>query len=231
MIDVAPLNVLSQFSYSLIGVIVVVVLALFFSAYIKIVTVLSIVKLGFGFKGLPSAFVTGGLAMALTYFVMAPTIFESAHEADSIFKNKQTVTADNRNEAFVKASERWKVFVVKYTDPAQLKVFQEVAKKLDKKELAKNFEENKGELSGKAIEWRHLAAAFVVTQLKEAFIIGLTFFLPFLVIELIVATILSAIGMDNIHSQYVSLPFKLLLFVAMNGWTLITTNLVSSYVK
>ena len=77
--------------------------------------------------------------------------------------------------------------------------------------------------------WRILAPAFVITQMKEAFSIGLSILLPFLLIDLIVVTVLGAMGLERMEPGYVALPAKLLLFTLVDGWTLITTNLVLTY--
>ena len=90
-------------------------------------------------------------------------------------------------------------------------------------------EADSGSGNGVIDSWQVLAPAFLISELKRAFKTGLTLFLPFLVIELVVANILVAVGLTRLAPEYVALPFKILLFVVLDGWALITTNLVSTY--
>src|SRR5690606_23380959 len=115
----------------------------------------------------------------------------------------------------------WKGFLQKNSHES------EVARFLD---LARQMPADDGTASLQSGSWRVLAPAFLVSELKEAFATGFSLFLPFLVIELVVAHLLVAVGLERLSPGVVSLPFKLLVFVLVDGWTLITTGLVTSYI-
>lgn len=207
----------------LVGAFVICLLALVFSSYVKISTILSIIKLGFGFDSLPSSFVTGSLALVLTYFVMYPYIKESNHlitETISTAKGSQDLE-QKRVVAYAQASEKWKGFVEKHAQKEEVTRFTNLAFKMDHANQAAQAEI--------ASSWRVLAPAFVVSELKEAFKTGLNLFLPLLVIDLLVAIILAAIDFNRLNPSLIALPFKILLFIVLDGWSVITTNIISTY--
>lgn len=213
-----------------------VVLLLFFvlvlSAYVKIVTVLGIVRVGFGTDGLPSAFVTGGFAIVLAFFVMYPTLIRSSTAMDQIRMSQPKLTDQLRAAAFNAGLDKWKEFLRLHAHQAEVERFSEIAQDIDRKHLVQGGQQvpKPRVLKGySADSWRILAPAFLVSELKEAFATGLSLFLPFLVIELLVANVLAAVGLERMNPSLVSFPFKLLLFVMADGWTLITTNLVATY--
>lgn len=201
-------------------------LALMFSAYIKISTVLAIVRSGFGLLGFPTVFVTTGLALALTFFVMSPTLERAARAADA----SSSAALENRSgRAVQSAVDQWRTFVQHQVHPAERQRFVDIAKQLDSE---------KGSVSttGKVTvpvesgdSWRIIAPAFVVSELKEAFATGLSILLPLLIVDLLIANILVAVGLNQLDPVVVAFPFKLILFVMVDGWGLITANLVASY--
>lgn len=219
-------------------------LALIFSSYIKIVTVLSIIRVGLGLNSIPSAFVTCGLAFSLALFVMFPTLLDSAQimRASGI-GSSATINNQDRAVALGKGIDEWKRFLVAHTHASELQAFVQISKRLrhdksgsrqlDQKNASdssstENLSTGKNETK-QTHEWHILAPAFMVSELKEAFAIGLSLFLPFLVVELLVAHTLVAVGLTQLNPHIVSFPFKLLLFVLADGWSVITTNLVSTY--
>ena len=217
---VNPLESIEALGFSAIGLLMLVALALVFSSYVKIITVLGILRVGLGVHSIPSALVTGGLAIALTFFVMYPTLQRGAQSME-VARTKAGPVA-----ALDAAADEWKKFVKRHTHEEELKRFVEIAIKID----SDTGSEVRGDASSEyANSWRTLAPAFLVSELKEAFATGLSLFLPFLVIDLLVSNILVAVGLDRVSPIVVALPFKLLLFVLLDGWTLITTNLVATY--
>ena len=203
-------------------------LALLFSSYVKIITVLGMVRAGFGIGSLPAAFVTGGLAFSLSLFVMYPQLQNAAGAMSDVLKNHSPVTDRDRAEAVDAGVAEWKKFVQQHAQPAEVGRFQAIALKMDKPaaaagDAARDTAQQLGD------SWRILAPAFVVSQLREAFQTGLSIFLPFLVIDLLVAIGLAGVGLDRLNPAYVAFPFKILLFVALDGWSLITTHLVATY--
>ena len=215
------------------AIVLLIALALLFSSYVKIVTVLSIVRAGLGTDGLPSFLVTSGLALALAFFVMSPTLMSSTSAIDKALA-KDSSTSKAKASAIGEGVKEWKKFVIKNTDIEEKNKFSEIALKLKDKNSVETEKVEEGSDNSKADDlqnsWQVLAPAFLVTELKKAFKTGLTLFLPFLVIELIIANVLVAVGLTRLAPEYVALPFKILLFVVLDGWALITTNLVSTYI-
>ncbi|MCC6220310.1 MAG: EscR/YscR/HrcR family type III secretion system export apparatus protein [Deltaproteobacteria bacterium] len=225
------LSVIGSLELSLVGLLVLCFFALVFSAYIKIVTVLGIVRVGFGVGGLPSAFVTSGLALVLTFFVMMPTIVGSIGKVHGVSPGensavKGSLQAANRFEAGL---SRWKEFLQKHSRAEEVEKFSLLARNLEAAGGHPESDITDKQIASLRSSWQVLAPAFVVSQLKEAFQTGLSVFLPFLVIDLLLANVLVAVGLSQINPLIVSFPFKLLLFVMVDGWILITTNLVQTY--
>lgn len=190
------------------------------SSYTKIVVVLSLLKNALGLQQVPPAIVTNGLALLLTWYVMYPVGIEvmSAIDADQRQpKSAQTLTmleiADRGKEplrAFLDkhASERERVF---FLDAAHRLMGEKVAATLTPKDFVV------------------LVPAFAVSELTEAFLIGVLIALPFIVVDLLVANVLMALGMQMMSPAMVSLPIKLLLFVILDGWSRLAHSLVLGY--
>ncbi len=220
--DLSGFSFLGASGFPPLTVFFVIVLGLVFSSYIRIATVLGIVRMGLGFASLSAAFATAGLALALSFFVMLPTLTEAGNAVDRIVLPRGAALTDSERETALKeATAVWKGFVQKHTD-------QEIRDKFAKVALARA---PKTQPSGDSVEnsWQVLAPAFVTSELKSAFATGLSLFLPFLVIDLLVSAGVTAAGLENLNSATIAFPLKILLFVLVDGWTLITTNLVASY--
>jgi type III secretion protein R len=212
-------------------------LALAFSSYVKIVTVLSIIRAGFGFDGVPSVFVGGVLALTLSLLVMYPTIRSSLDAMDKVTAGKGTTLSDEtKADALRAGAAAWKLFIERQAGKAEKHAFARSAFDLDRSAgaaKAESFPEDPAAeaWSAEYLErWQVLAPAFVVTELKASFLIGFSIFLPLLLVDLLIANALLAVGYDQVSPHLVSFPFKLLLFVMIDGWSLITGNLVSAYV-
>ncbi len=217
-------EIFSNLGLPLVGAFVLCLLALVFSSYVKISTILSIVKLGFGFDSLPSSFVTASLALVLTYFVMYPQIKESNNViAATIASAKGAQDLEQKRVVgYSQAAEKWKSFIQKHAQQEEVNRFTNLALKLENK-----TQQNPDlEL---AASWRVLAPSFVVSELKEAFKTGLNLFLPLLVVDLLVALILAAVDFNRLNPSLISLPLKILLFITLDGWSIITTNIISTY--
>ena len=204
----------------------VVFFVLLFGSYVKIATVLSIVRFGFGQSGLPGVVVTGTLAVVLSLFVVYPSMVKTAEILDSHNAPKGLKISP---AGIVEVVAEWKKFLKLHADEELVEEFSSVARKIDEvgkssdliDRLSSGFEDPESV--------RVLAPAFLVTELREAFATGLSLFMPFLLVELLVANILTAVGVVQLNSSIISLPFKILLFVLVDGWGLIATNLVASY--
>lgn len=205
----------------LVSVLLLCFLALVFSSYVKIATVLGIVRAGFGFYSFPSALATTGLALALSFLVMYPTLDRAARAMDQVAREGYGEV--ERQARVVDAGvEEWRRFVSTHAHDEEQERFAAVAAK-----LAQGSEAT--EQHNLAEAWQVLAPAFLVSELKEAFSTGLSIFLPLLVIDLLVANILAALGLVQLSPMLVAFPFKLMLFVLVDGWSLVTTNLVTTY--
>ncbi len=210
--------------FSSVSLVLVILLGLLFSSYVKIVTVLSVVRMGLGFDGLSGVLLGGGLAISLTFFVMYPTFEQSSAAANKVLQQSGAPTDTLvRAKAFEAGLGYWKGFLLKHTHAVERERFLGVAERLDQGVTTQSVS------SVKDSSWRVLAPAFLVSELKEAFATGLSLFLPFLVVDLVIAHLLLAIGLERTDPATVSFPFKLLLFVLVDGWGLITSNLVATY--
>jgi flagellar biosynthesis protein FliP len=187
-------------------------LLLMMTSFTRIIIVLSILRQALGLQQTPPNQVLVGLSLFLTLFVMRPVI-------DDI--NKAAVTPYGAGQipleqAIAKSGDSIHVFMVRQVRKTDLELFQNIAK-------APKF------ASAKDIPFTILLPAFVTSELKTAFQIGFLIFLPFLVIDLVVAMTLMSLGMMMLSPTIISMPFKLLLFVLVDGWALTMGSLASSF--
>lgn len=198
-----------------------------FCSYVKIATVLSVLRSGFGFFSVPSALVTGGLALVLAFFIVYPTLGGIAVEIDG-----QTQEQDGRLEAHQVAGiilSHWKRFLVLHAGEAEKQRLKGVALQIDGKTNASEAVEQTVADDSSKESIRVLLPAFVITELREAFATGITILLPFFVIDLLVASLLAGMGLLQVSPYSAALPLKLLLFVMLDGWNMLTANLLASY--
>jgi type III secretion protein R len=192
------------------------------TAFVKISTVLQIVRSAIGAQSVPSNTVIMALATALTLIAMAPVGERIIDRAMPLVQNR---TAREDTTALIEKGidavrEPMRDFLKKNASDKEKTRFFVVAKN-----ARPEVEREKVTPDDLSV----LVPAFVVTELTEAFAIGFLVFLPFLVIDLVVANVLLALGMQMLNPTQVSLPFKLLLFVAIDGWGLLAQALVSGY--
>ena len=217
--------VISQFGFSFLALFGVLLIALAFSAYIKLVTVLGIVRVGLGSDGIPSVFVTGSLALALTALVMAPTLNNAFVAMDKVLSKEGAVEERARVQALAVGINEWRGFVYRHTEVAERERFLRLALQLQ----GESAEAAERSASEQGRSWQVLAPAFLVSELKAAFRIGFTLFLPLVLIDLFVANLLLAIGYEQLSPHLIGFPLKILLFVMVDGWSLITANLIATY--
>jgi type III secretion protein R len=192
------------------------------TAFVKISTVLQIVRSAIGAQGVPSNTVIMALATALTLIAMAPVgqrIFDRLTPLATAHTAKEDTTAliEKGIEA---VREPMREFLKTNASEKERGRFYTVAR--NARTEAERAKVGPDDLTV-------LVPAFVVTELTEAFAVGFLIFLPFLIIDLVVANVLLALGMQMLNPTQVSLPFKLLLFVAIDGWGLLAQALVSGY--
>lgn len=182
------------------------------TSFTRIVVVLSFVRMSLATQQMPPNQVLVGLALFLTFFIMAPTFSEVYNEALEPLFNEE-ITLD---EAYETASVPIKEFMAKHTRQKDLALFL-------------NYSGAKRPESVEDIPMSALIPAFAISELKTAFQIGFMIFIPFLIIDMAVASILMSMGMLMLPPVMISLPFKILLFVLVDGWYLIVHSLLQGY--
>jgi flagellar biosynthesis protein FliP len=182
------------------------------TSFTRIVIVLSFVRTSLGTQQMPPNQVLLGLALFLTFFIMAPTFKEVNDQAlQPLFEEKI-----NLEEAYERASIPMKEFMSKHTRQKDLALFL----KYSGAERPKSVEH---------IPLTTLVPAFVISEIKTAFQMGFMIFIPFLVIDMVVASVLMSMGMMMLPPVMISLPFKILLFVLVDGWYLVVKSLLESF--
>ncbi len=183
-----------------------------FTSFTRIVVVMGFLRHAFGGQNTPPTMVIMGLSLFLTFFVMSPTI--------SVINEKSVTPYIEEELAFGEAIEEavspLKAFMLKQTRQKDIALFVNLSKK--------KLPESTQDLSMSV-----LVPAFAISELKTAFEIGFLLFLPFLVVDMVVASILLSMGMMMLPPVMISLPFKLLLFVLVDGWNLIVGSMMGSF--
>jgi flagellar biosynthesis protein FliP len=182
------------------------------TCFTRLVIVLSFVRTSLATQQMPPNQVLIALALFLSFFIMAPTFSEVNENALQPLMKGEI----NQEEAFEEASIPMKEFMTKYTREKDLALFMNYAGH----EKPETIED---------IPMTALVPAFAISELKTAFQIGFMIFVPFLVIDMIVASILMSMGMMMLPPVMISLPFKILLFVLVDGWYLVVKSLLVSY--
>ncbi|MFC4930009.1 flagellar type III secretion system pore protein FliP [Massilia sp. GCM10023247] len=185
---------------------------LMMTSFTRIIIVLSLLRQAIGTQTAPPNQVMVGLALFLTLFVMGPTF-------DKIYTDAYVPLQENRiqmTEAMQRGAQPLKEFMVKQTRQADLAMFAKISRT--------------PALQGpEDIPLRVLIPAFVTSELKTAFQIGFAIFIPFLIIDMVVASVLMAMGMMMMSPAVISLPFKMMLFVLVDGWQLLLGSLSQSF--
>ena len=188
------------------------------TSFSKIVVVLSIVRSALGTQQAPPTMVLTGLAAVLSATVMAPTFEKMWAQGRSSWSEGPDAMAMMSSAGTV--LQPLKDFLVKHGSAEERARFVDMARELRPEDEASVVSD--GDLAV-------IVPAFVLTELKEAFIIGFLIFLPFLVLDMLIANVLLALGMQTLSPSQVSLPFKILLFVAVDGWSLLSRGLILGY--
>ena len=187
-------------------------LVLLMTAFTRIVIVLSLLRQALGTQASPPNQVIIGLSLFLTFFVMSPTIDKIYNEAYQPYTKNQI----DFSQAAEKASQPLKEFMLRQTRESDLALFVKLAKTDAPKSKAD-------------LPLRIIVPAFVASELKTAFQIAFMIFIPFIVIDMVVASVLMSLGMMMLSPVMISLPFKLMLFVLVDGWNLLIASLVASF--
>jgi flagellar biosynthetic protein FliP len=196
----------------LTGLTFIPAILLMMTGFTRIIIVLSLLRHALGTQTAPPNQVLVGLALFLTFFVMAPTF-------DRVYTEAYQPLSENKisfQEALERGSVPMRQFMLKQTRATDLELFTRIAKKPTPE-------------SADQVPMTVLIPAFVISELKTAFQIGFIIFIPFLIIDMVVASVLMSMGMMMMSPVIVAMPFKLMLFVLVDGWNLIVGSLVLSF--
>ncbi|HOP05799.1 MAG TPA: flagellar type III secretion system pore protein FliP [candidate division Zixibacteria bacterium] len=182
------------------------------TSFIRIVVVLAFLRQAMGIQQMPPNQLLVSLALILTFFIMSPIIGDAYNNGIKPFMEDQI----SKEEAFDRAVDPFKKFMLAQTREKDLALFVNVAK-LERPETAAD------------VPLEVLVPGFVISELRTAFQIAFVLFIPFLVIDMVVASVLMSMGMMMLPPVIVSLPFKILLFVLVDGWYLLVKSLVESF--
>lgn len=185
---------------------------LMMTGFTRIIIVLGLLRTAIGTTSAPPNQVLLGLALFLTFFVMSPTLDQAYQKAWLPFSRDEM----NVEQFLDQASQPFRTFMLAQTRQTDLALYARLARI--------------GDLEGpEDVPMRVLLPAFVTSELKTAFQAGFTIFIPFLIIDLLVASVLMALGMMMVPPSTISLPFKLMLFVLVDGWQLLLGSLAQSF--
>lgn len=181
------------------------------TSFTRIVIVLAILRQAIGIANVPTNQILIGLSLIITLFVMSPIIHQANTSALQPYLNNKIT----EQTALQRADNLLRGFMLKQTRKADLSLFVKLSKKPIKQ--------------AKEASMLVLMPAFLTSELKTAFQIGFLLYLPFLIIDLVVASVLMSMGMMMLSPLVISLPFKIMLFVLVNGWTLVLGTLATSF--
>ncbi len=185
---------------------------LLMSSFTRIIIVLSFLRQAIGVPQVPPNQVLIGLALFLTFFIMAPTYERVNANALAPYMNNKI----GYEEFLSKSSQEMSAFMLKYTKEKDLALFMGIA--------GLKRPSNQGEIPLKVV-----VPAFAISELKRAFQIGFLLYIPFLVIDMVVASVLLSAGMMMLPPIFISLPFKLMLFVLVDGWNLMVGSVIKGF--
>jgi flagellar biosynthetic protein FliP len=184
---------------------------LLMTCFTRIVIVLSFVRSALSLQGTPSNQIIIGLSLFLTFFIMAPVWERIDQEALTPYRAKQ-ITSD---VALERATVPIRGFMLKQTRPKDVELFMALAKT--------------GPIAPDQLPLKIVIPSFIISELRTAFQMGFLLFVPFILIDLVVATVLMSMGMMMMPPMTISLPLKILLFVLVDGWHLVVSSIVQSF--
>jgi type III secretion protein R len=215
------------------------------TSFVKISVVLSILRNALGTQSAPPNQVITGLALVLSIFIMTPVVRSMYNDAGSVADTRDMISEASVKslfEAFQRGKEPLRRFLERHAHDSDRMLFVGLANRLNQDNAAQASPNQtpaapvqnaapapSPAAQANAIDFQVLIPSFITSQLKEAFQIGFLVFLPFIVIDMVVANVLLAMGMSMLSPSVISLPFKLLLFILVDGWFLIVRGLVLSY--
>lgn len=196
-------------------------LLMIMTCFTRFVIVFSILRSALGLNQTPPNIVLTSMALFMTFFVMQP-VFEDAWEGGLRPLLNNAITEE---QAIERIGDPFKTFMFANTRPKDLALFRDMAARSDGTQAEATPEPQTAEEAG----WRELLPAFMISELRRAFAIGFLIYLPFVAIDLIVASILMSAGMMMLPPVLISLPFKVIFFVLIDGWYMLAGSLMESY--
>ncbi|WP_407496330.1 flagellar type III secretion system pore protein FliP [Pseudooceanicola sp. MF1-13] len=191
------------------------------TSFTRFVIVFSMLRSALGLNQTPPNMVLSSMALFMTFFVMQP-VFEDAWEMGIRPLINNTITEE---QALERTAEPFRTFMAANVRDKDLALFQDIAARSAGEELDENTGFNEDGLP----TWRSLVPAFMISELRRAFSIGFLIYLPFVAIDLIIASILMSAGMMMLPPVLISLPFKVIFFVLIDGWYMLAGSLMESY--
>ena len=182
------------------------------TSFTRIIIILSFLRNAMGVQQLPPNMVLIGISIFLTMFIMSPVIDDINQNAYTPYKSQQIT----QEQAIERAQIPLREFMLRQTETGTLNMYAEFAGQ----ELSENVSE---------IPMKIVVPAFMTTELKRAFVIGFLLFIPFMLIDLIVASTLMSMGMMMLPPAMISLPFKILLFITIDGWNLLFSTIIKGF--
>ncbi|MEX0404185.1 flagellar type III secretion system pore protein FliP [Aquibium sp. LZ166] len=184
------------------------------TSFTRFVIAFSILRAGIGLQTTPANLILISLALFMTFYVMAPTFDQAWNNGVRPLVNNQI----SEEEAFARISDPFRSFMLNNVRQEDFNLFADLAR-----------ERGQTVVSGEQVDLRILVPAFMISEIRRGFEIGFLIVLPFLVIDLVVATVTMAMGMMMLPPTVISLPFKILFFVLIDGWNLLVGSLVRSF--
>ncbi|MBQ3067803.1 MAG: flagellar type III secretion system pore protein FliP [Oscillospiraceae bacterium] len=188
------------------------IIVLMMTSFTRITIVFSFLKNAMGTTQVPPSQVIVGLSLMLTVFIMSPVIKQIDTQAYTPYKNGELT----QEQAIKAATVPLKSFMLKQTKKADMALFLNISKSKRPEKV-------------EDIGLEVVVPAFIISELKRAFIMGFCLFVPFLIIDMVVSSILMSLGMMMLPPAMISLPFKILIFILADGWNLLVKSLVTSF--
>jgi len=194
------------------------------TCFTRVVVVLSFLRTAIGVQQTPPNVVLISLALFLTFFIMQPVFEKSWDEGMKPLMNNEI----DEETSFNRSIEPFSAFMLKHTREKDLILFMKMAK-IDEAPAPPKNQQDQKKVEKPTAPLRALIPAFMISELRRAFEIGFLVFLPFLIIDMVIASLLMSMGMMMLPPTVISMPFKIIFFVLVDGWYLISGSLVQSY--
>jgi type III secretion protein R len=198
--------------------------AMVVTSYTKVVVVLGLLRNALGVQQVPPNMVLNGIAIIISAYVLAPVAMDAADRMQRMPGAANTIEQSSNTQQLMSAvgsaKEPFRAFLIKHAQPAEKAFFLKSARAVWPPERAAALQ---------ADDFIVVAPAFLLTELTEAFRIGFLLYLAFIIVDLVVANVLLAMGLSQVSPTNVAIPFKLLLFVVLDGWSQVMHGLVLTY--